>query len=49
VIAPKFVSGQPSDLIALGLTLVAATRYSFFPVVVFAIVVTAALRTALPS
>ncbi|NIF27507.1 AzlD family protein [Pantoea sp. Tr-811] len=49
VIAPKFVSGHPADLIALGLTVFAATRYSFFPVVVFAIVVTAALRTALPS
>ncbi|KTT67253.1 membrane protein [Pseudomonas oryzihabitans] len=49
VIAPKFVSGQPSDLIALGLTVVAITRYSVFLVVVFAIVVTAALRTALPS
>lgn len=49
VIAPKFVSGHPSDLIALGLIVFAATRYSVFPVVVFAIVVTAALRTALPS
>ncbi|NIE73523.1 AzlD family protein [Pantoea sp. Ap-967] len=49
VIAPKFVSGHPADLIALGLTVFAATRYSFFPVVVFAIVVTAALRAALPS
>jgi uncharacterized membrane protein len=27
VIAPKFVSGQPADLIALGLTVYAATRF----------------------
>lgn len=40
VIAPKFVSGNPTDLIALGLTVYAATRFSLLPVVVFAIVVT---------
>lgn len=49
VIAPKFVSGHPADLIALALTGYAASRYSILPVVLFAIVVTAALRAALPS
>ena len=47
VIAPKFVSGQPADLIALGLTVYAATRFSLLPVVVFAIVVTGVLRMLL--
>ncbi|MCE1118825.1 MULTISPECIES: AzlD family protein [Pseudomonas] len=47
VIAPKFVSGDPADLIALALTLLAATRYSILPVVLFAIVVTGALRAVL--
>lgn len=40
VIAPKFVSGHPADLIALGLTVSAATRFSLLPVVVFTIVMT---------
>lgn len=48
VIAPKFVSGHPADLIALALTVYAASRYSILPVVLFAIVVTGALRTLLP-
>ncbi|AZL69001.1 MULTISPECIES: AzlD family protein [Pseudomonas] len=47
VIAPKFVSGDPADSIALALTLLAATRYSILPVVLFAIVVTGALRAVL--
>ncbi|MBI6920800.1 MULTISPECIES: AzlD family protein [Pseudomonas] len=49
VIAPKFVSGHPADLIALGLTVYAATRFSLLPVVVFAIVVTGVLRVLLPA
>ncbi|AHD15114.1 Branched-chain amino acid transport protein (AzlD) [compost metagenome] len=49
VIAPKFVSGHPADLIALGLTVYAASRYSILPVVVFAIVVTGVLRGLLPG
>ncbi|MFV3288733.1 AzlD family protein [Pseudomonas sp. NY11955] len=49
VIAPKFVSGQPADLIALGLTLYAATRFPLLPVVLFAIVVTGLLRALLPA
>ncbi len=49
VIAPKFVTGQPADLIALGLTVYAAARFSILPVVVFAIVVTGVLRVLLPA
>ena len=49
VIAPKFVSGHPADLIALGLTVYAAARFSLLPVVVFAIVVTGLLRVLLPA
>ncbi|GLO13305.1 hypothetical protein PPUJ20028_18860 [Pseudomonas putida] len=49
VIAPKFVSGQPADLIALGLTVYAATRFPLLPVVVFAIVVTGLLRGLLSA
>ena len=48
VIAPKFVSGHPADLIALALTVYAASHYSILPVVLFAIVVTGALRAVLP-
>ena len=47
VIAPKFVTGQPADLIALGLTVYAASRFSILSVVVFAVVVTGALRAML--
>lgn len=32
VIAPKFASGQLADLIALAITLLAATRFSILPV-----------------
>jgi len=49
VIAPKFVSGHPADLIALGLTVYAASRFSLLPVVVFAIVMTGVLRLLLPA
>ena len=49
VIAPKFVSGHPANLIALGLTVYAASRFSILPVVLFAIVVTGVLRVLLPA
>ena len=49
VIAPKFVSGHPADLIALGLTIYAASRFSLLPVVVFAIVMTGVLRMVMPA
>lgn len=49
VIAPKFVSGQPADLIALALTVYAASRFSLLPAVVLAIVVTGALRALLAT
>ncbi|KGK25497.1 MULTISPECIES: AzlD family protein [Pseudomonas] len=49
VIAPKFVSGQPADLIALALTVYAASRFSLLPAVVLAIVGTGALRALLAT
>lgn len=47
LIAPKFVTGQPADLIALGLTVDAASRFSILPVEVFALVMTGLLRAVL--
>jgi len=47
IIAPDFVSGHPADLIALALTLVAATRLSILPTVVIAIASAGVLRTIL--
>ncbi|UZE21870.1 AzlD family protein [Pseudomonas sp. B21-056] len=44
VIAPKFADGSPADLIALALTLFAATRFSILPVVLLAVVATGVLR-----
>ncbi|MGN8342479.1 AzlD family protein [Pseudomonas sp. SMV71] len=44
VIAPYFASSNPADLIALALTLFAATRLSILPVVLIAIVAAAVLR-----
>ncbi|MGY4816441.1 AzlD family protein [Pseudomonas chlororaphis subsp. piscium] len=49
VIAPKFVNGHPADLIALALTLFAATRLPLLPVVLIAILATATLRYLLPA
>ncbi len=49
LIAPRFVSGQPADLAALGLTLYAATRLPLLPVVLIAIIATATLRYLLPT
>jgi uncharacterized membrane protein len=47
VIAPKFVSGNPADLIALVITLFAAMRFSILPVVLISVVATAALRAVI--
>lgn len=44
VLAPTFVTGQPADLIALALTVYAASRFSMLPVVLFAIVSTGVIR-----
>lgn len=44
VIAPAFVSRNPADLLALGVTLVAATRLSLLPTVIIGIVTTGVLR-----
>jgi uncharacterized membrane protein len=44
VISPDFVSKNPADLIALVITLIAATRFSILPTVVIAIGSAAVLR-----
>lgn len=44
VIAPTFASGRPADLMALGLTVLAATRLPLAPTVVIAISAAAVLR-----
>ncbi|CAD6526556.1 AzlD family protein [Paraburkholderia metrosideri] len=44
VIAPAFVSRNPADLLALGVTLVAATRLSLLPTVIIGVVTTGVLR-----
>lgn len=44
VIAPEFVSGRPADLLALAITVAAATRLSIVPTVAIGIVSAAALR-----
>lgn len=49
VIAPKFASSNPADLIALAVTLFAATRLALLPVVLIAIAASAVLRFLLPS
>lgn len=38
VIAPDFVSDKPSDLLALAITVAAATRFSMLPTVIIGIV-----------
>lgn len=38
VIAPDFVSDRPADLLALGITILAATRFSMLPTVIIGIV-----------
>ncbi|MCD0503821.1 AzlD family protein [Bordetella petrii] len=44
VIAPVFVSDQPADLIALALTIAAATRLSLLPTVIVGVGSAALLR-----
>jgi len=44
VIAPHFVSSNPADLIAIGLTLAAASRFSMLPTVAIGIVSAGLLR-----
>jgi len=47
VIAPDFVSNRPADLVALAITLVAATRFSILPTVIIAIASAALLHQIL--
>ncbi len=44
VIAPSFVSNQPADLLALALTLAAATRLSLLPTVIIGVASAGLLR-----
>lgn len=44
VIAPHFVSDRPADLIALGVTLLAATRLSMLPTVLIGVATAGLLR-----
>jgi uncharacterized membrane protein len=45
VIAPSFVSDQPADLMALAITLVAATRLSLLPTVIIGVASAGLLRS----
>lgn len=47
VIAPRFVSDKPSEILALGLTVLLASRYSLLTTVIGAVVITAVLRAIL--
>lgn len=47
VIAPDFVTGHPADLIALAITMIAATRFSILPTVIIAIVSAGVLRNVI--
>jgi uncharacterized membrane protein len=44
VIAPSFVSDQPADLVALAMTLVAATRLPLLPTVIIGVASAGLLR-----
>lgn len=44
VIAPAFVSGNPADLLALGITLLAACRLSLLPTVLIGVASAGILR-----
>ncbi|MBN3857880.1 MULTISPECIES: AzlD family protein [unclassified Paraburkholderia] len=44
VIAPAFVSRDPADLVALAITLFAATRFSLLPTVLIGVAATGILR-----
>ncbi|MCW5719736.1 MAG: AzlD family protein [Devosia sp.] len=48
VIAPNFVSGRPADVIALAVTVLAASRLPILPTVVIAILSAGLLRALLP-
>ena len=47
VIAPVFVSGHPVDLLALAVTVLAATRFSMLPTVLAGVASAGLLRLAL--
>lgn len=49
VIAPHFTTGRTADLIALGLTLLAATRLSLLPTVMVGVASAGLLRYLLPG
>ncbi|RUZ80651.1 AzlD family protein [Mesorhizobium sp. M7A.F.Ca.US.006.01.1.1] len=44
VIAPAFVSSNPADLLALAITLIAATRFSMLPTVLIGVASAGLLR-----
>jgi len=48
VIAPDFVTGRPADLVALAITILAATRLPILPTVIIAILSAGILRALLP-
>ena len=48
VIAPDFVATQPADLLALAITLVAATRLPILPPVLIGVVAAGVLRHVIP-
>ncbi len=47
VIAPVFVSDKPADLLALGITMLVATRLTILPTVIIGIASTGSLRCLL--
>ncbi len=49
VIAPEFVSGHAADLVALAITVLAATRLSLLPTVIIAVTSAGLLRHILPA
>lgn len=48
VIAPDFVSDRPADLLALAITLAAATRLPILPTVIIGVVAAGILRHVMP-
>lgn len=48
VIAPDFVSDRPADLLALAITLAAATRLPMLPTVIIGVTAAGVLRHVLP-
>lgn len=47
IIAPDFVSGRPADLLALAVTMIAATRLPILPTVITGIISAGTLRHVL--